>query len=207
MFEWISGLLEKGSYFGLFFLMFLENVFPPIPSELIMPFGGYLAKQGKLIFFWVVVVGSLGSVVGSLPLYYAGKILGEKRLKTLADKHGVWLALSGEDISKAKKWFDARRGAAVFGCRIIPGVRSLIAIPAGIAQMPLPQFCFLTFAGSFIWALFLASLGFFLGEGFKTVDKFLGPISYLILGGLIAFFAFKVWKRKQKQSKTRRAHS
>ena len=207
MFEWISGLLERGSYFGLFFLMFLENVFPPIPSELIMPFGGYLAKQDKLSFFLVVLVGSLGSVVGSLPLYYAGKTLGEKRLKELADKYGVWLAISGEDITKAKKWFDTHRGLAVFGCRIVPGVRSFIAIPAGIAKMALPQFCVLTFAGSFIWALFLASLGFFLGESFKAVDKFLGPVSYLILGGLIAFFAFKVWKRKQKQAKKRPASS
>jgi membrane protein DedA with SNARE-associated domain len=199
MFNWISGLIEGGGYFGLLFLMFIENVFPPIPSELIMPFAGHLAKQGeKMSFLPVVLVGSLGSMLGSLPLYFAGKKLGEKRIKEIADKHGAWLAVSGQDVTKAKKWFDSHRGLAVFGCRIVPGVRSLIAIPAGIAGMHVAQFCALTFAGSFVWALVLATLGWLLGEQFKAVDKFLGPFSYVIVGGLVAFFAFKVWKRKQK---------
>ena len=204
MFNWISGLIEGGGYFGLLFLMFIENVFPPIPSELIMPFGGYAAKQGKMSFFLVVLVGSLGSMLGSLPLYFAGKKLGEKRIKQLADDHGAWLAVSGQDVTKAKKWFDSHRGFAVFGCRIVPGVRSLIAIPAGIANMPVASFCALTFAGSFVWALVLATLGYLLGEGFKSVDKFLGPFSYVIVGALVAFFAFKVWKRKQKMPKRKR---
>lgn len=198
MFNWISGLIESGGYFGLLFLMFIENVFPPIPSELIMPFAGYGAKRGEMSFLLVVLVGALGSMLGSLPLYFAGQKLGEKRIKELADKHGAWLAVSGQDVTKAKKWFDSHRGLAVFGCRIVPGVRSLIAIPAGIAKMPVAPFCALTFAGSLVWALILASLGYLLGEGFKAVDKFLGPFSYVILGGLVAFFAFKVWKRKQK---------
>ncbi len=201
MFDWISGIIDKGSYPGLLFLTFIENVFPPIPSELIMPFAGHLAKQGEMSFILAVLVGTLGSTLGSLPLYYAGKTLGEKRLKELADKYGAWLTLSGEDITKSKKWFDTHGWLAVFGCRMVPGVRSLIAIPAGIAQMALPPFLLLTFAGSFVWILFLTTLGYFLGESFQKVDKVLGPVSYLILGGLIAFGAFKVWKRKQKQAK------
>lgn len=201
MFDWISGIIETGRYPGLLFLTFLENVFPPIPSELIMPFAGYNAKQGNMSFWLAVLVGTLGGTLGSLPLYYMGKTLGEKRLKTLADKYGAWLTLSGEDIANAKKWFDKHGGLAVFACRMVPGVRSLIAIPAGIAQMPMLPFLLLTFAGSFLWMLFLTTLGYFLGEGFKKVDTFLGPISYLIVGGIIAFSAFKVWKRKQKQTR------
>ncbi|MBW3635580.1 MAG: DedA family protein [Armatimonadetes bacterium] len=206
MFDWISGIIESGGYLGLLFLTFIENVFPPIPSELIMPFAGYIAgqKDGNMSFWLAVLVGTLGSTLGSLPLYYAGKTLGEKRLKELADKYGAWLTLSGEDITKAKKWFDTHGWLAVFGCRMVPGVRSLIAIPAGISQMSMTPFLLLTFAGSFLWIFFLTTLGYFLGGSFKAVDKFLGPVSYLIVGGLIAFGAFKVWKRKQRQSKKSR---
>ena len=139
--------------------------------------------------------------MGSLPLYYAGKILGEKRIKQLADKYGAWLAVSGNDVDKAKKWFNDHRGLAVFGCRVVPGVRSLIAIPAGIARMAMVPFLIYTFAGCFVWVLFLATLGWLLGDSFSKIDKVMGPVSYLILGGLVAYFAFKVWKRKQKNLK------
>ncbi|PQV63905.1 membrane protein DedA, SNARE-associated domain [Abditibacterium utsteinense] len=198
MFQWISGLIQSGGYFGLLFLTFIENVFPPIPSELIIPFGGHLAKKGEMSFWMVVLVSSLGGTLGSLPLYYAGKILGEKRIKALADDYGAWLAVSGKDVDKAKKWFDNHRGIAVFGCRVVPGVRSFIAIPAGIARMALLPFLIYTFAGCFVWVLFLATLGWLLGDSFAKIDKVIGPLSYIILGALVAFFAFKVWKRKQK---------
>lgn len=207
MFEWISGLIQSGGYFGLLFLTFIENVFPPIPSELIVPFGGYLAKQGKMFFPLVVIICALGGTLGSLPLYYAGKIMGEKRLKEWADDYGAWLTVSGHDIAKAKKWFDSHRGWAVFGCRIIPGIRSLIAVPAGIAKMALPLFLLLTFTGSFVWVLFLATAGYFLGAAFASVDKFLGPVSYFVVGGLLAFGAWKVWRRKQKMPRRKRAQT
>lgn len=198
MFEWISNIIEGGGYFGLAFLTFIENVFPPIPSELIMPFGGYLAKQGKLNFLLVVLAGTIGATLGSLPLYYAGRAYGVKRLKSWADKYGTWLGVDGKDIDKSQKWFVQHRTFSVFWCRMVPGIRSIIAIPAGINKVPLAPFLGLTFAGCFVWTLFLTTLGYFMGSAFKTVDKFLGPVSWIVLGGLVAWF---VWRGFQKRKK------
>jgi membrane protein DedA with SNARE-associated domain len=102
MLEWITRTMESLSYFGVVFLMFLENVFPPIPSELVMPLAGYTATKAKMSLWGVIAAGTLGSVLGALPLYYVGKLMGEERLKTWADKHGAWLAVSSEDIEKSK---------------------------------------------------------------------------------------------------------
>ena len=196
MLDWISGIIDQSSYFGLIFLTFLENVFPPIPSELIMPLGGNLVKQGQLNFILVVLSGTIGATLGSLPLYYAGRAYGEKRLKQWADKYGIWLGVDGKDIAKSKKWFVQHQILSVFWCRMVPGVRSIIAIPAGLNGVPILPFLGLTFAGCFVWTLFLTTLGYFLGGAFMAVDRFLGPVSYVVVGGIIAWF---VWRGFQKR--------
>ncbi|MDF2441109.1 MAG: hypothetical protein JWN98_2093, partial [Abditibacteriota bacterium] len=144
MLEWITNLMNSMGYAAIVFLMFLENVFPPIPSELIMPMAGFTATQGKLTLVGVIIAGTLGSVLGALPLYYMGKVIGEDRLKEWADKHGKWLTVSREDIEKSKEWFDKHGAVAVIIGRLVPGVRSLIAVPAGIDQMNLPLFLLYT---------------------------------------------------------------
>lgn len=197
MFEWISNLIEKGGYLGIIFLTFLENVFPPIPSELIMPFAGHLAQQGEFNFFLVIVSGAIGSTLGAIPLYFAGKILGAERIKTWADNYGHWLALDKDDIEKSQKWFVKHRNASAFWGRLVPGVRSLIAIPAGINNAPLPPFLALTFAGSFIWMGVLTTAGYFLGSAFKKVDAFLGPVTYIVVGGLVLAFIWRGWRKHQ----------
>lgn len=202
MLGWITNLMNSMGYIAIVFLMFLENVFPPIPSELIMPLAGYTATQGKLTLLGAIVAGTFGSVLGALPLYYVGKTIGEKRLKSWADKHGKWLTVSGDDIGKAKQWFDKHGGVAVLICRLVPGVRSLISIPAGIAKMNLPLFLLYSALGAGIWTALLAFLGFKLGERFDQVDKYFGPASYVILGSLLAFYIYRVVKQSQKQDKT-----
>lgn len=196
MFEWIEGIINGVGYPGLLFLAFIENIFPPIPSELIMPFGGYLARKGEMNFWLVVLFGTLGATLGSLPLYYAGRAYGEKRLKKWADKYGKWLGVDASDITKSKKWFVRHQTFSVFWCRMVPGIRSIIAIPAGLNNVPLPSFLGLTFAGCFVWTLFLATLGYFLGEAFRKVDKFLGPVSWVVIGGILAWL---VWRGFQKR--------
>ena len=198
MFEWIEGIINGIGYPGITFLTFIENVFPPIPSELIMPFGGALAKQGKMNFLLVVLFGTIGSTLGSLPLYYAGWAYGEKRLKKWADKYGVWLGVDGKDIDKSKKWFIRHQTFSVFWCRMVPGVRSIIAIPAGLNKVPIVPFLGLTFAGCFVWTLFLTTLGYFLGEAFRKVDKVLGPVSWMVLGALVVWM---VWRGFQKRNR------
>lgn len=200
MLQWITNIMNSMGYLGIVFLMFLENVFPPIPSELIMPFAGFTATQGKLSLVGVIMAGTVGSVLGALPLYYAGKLMGEARLKAWADKYGKWLTVSGSDIEKAKGWFDRQGGKAVFFCRLVPGVRSLISIPAGMSGMSLPLFLLYSVLGTGLWAGVLAYVGQLLGKNYKEVDQYLGPVAYVVLGLLLVAFAVWVVRRKKAQA-------
>src|SRR5688500_6903492 len=139
MTQWVTSAVDSFGAWGVLVLMFLENVFPPIPSELIMPLAGFQASRGSMTFWGVVAAGTAGSVLGALPLYYLGRVVGRERLRQWVERHGHWLALSPKDLDSADGWFARHCGAAVFLCRLVPGVRSLISIPAGLHCMPLPR--------------------------------------------------------------------
>lgn len=196
MLSWVEGVMNSLGYAGVVFLMFIENVFPPIPSEVVMPLAGYAAARGELSFVGVVLAGMVGSVVGALPLYYLGYAVGEERLATWADKHGKWLTLSGDDVRKSGSWFAKYQGAAVFFARLVPGVRSLISIPAGVAKMNLLVFLAYTAVGTGLWAFLLAFLGQVLGQNYEQVSVYLGPISKIVVAGVIAWALGWVLKRK-----------
>ena len=196
-------LIGSAGYFGIVFLMFIENVFPPIPSEFIMPLAGFMVTQGKFSLVGIIIAGTLGSALGALPLYFLGKKLGEERLKRFADRHGKWLTLSREDIDKAKKWFDKYGATAVFFCRLAPGIRSFISIPAGINRMNMLSFLFFTVLGSAIWTSFLAYAGYFLGSNFREIEEYLDVVSYIVFGSIIALYLWRVLKnKKQKEPET-----
>ena len=199
--EWIVNLIESSGYFGIALLMFLENVFPPIPSELIMPLGGFTASQGKLTLPLVILAGTIGSVIGQLPLYYLGHFLGKKRLMHLADRYGKWLTVSGADIDKSSKWFGRHGSKAVLIGRLVPGVRSLISIPAGICGMNLPKFLLYSAIGMGVWAGVLGYLGHLLGQNYEKVERFMGPITYVVLGVIV--IAAVVWVVKRKRAAKR----
>jgi membrane protein DedA with SNARE-associated domain len=177
---------------GILVLMVVENIFPPIPSEIIMPLAGYMVTKGELIMVGVLLAGTTGTVLGALPLYYLGHKLGEKRLKKFADKHGRWLALSSKDIESSKRWFDRHGPATVMFCRLVPGIRSLISIPAGLAKMPFWLFLAYTSVGAGIWTALLAYLGYFLGGNFKQVAEYLGPVSWFVFGAIAVGYAYRV---------------
>jgi membrane protein DedA with SNARE-associated domain len=200
--EWIKSSMESLGYAGIVFLMFLENVFPPIPSELIMPLGGFSSLEGQLSFGGVVAAGTAGSVLGAIPLYYLGRLLGEERLKQLADRYGKWLTVSSKEIDRADNWFDTHGHKAVFFCRLVPGVRSLISIPAGVSGMHLAPFLLYSTLGSAIWTAFLAYLGRLLGENYELVDTYIGPLSYVVLGLLVLAFGAWIWHRRRGRSTT-----
>ncbi len=183
--DWIVQLIESFGYVGIALLMFLENVFPPIPSELIMPLGGFTAAQGKLSLNGVILAGTIGSVIGQLPLYYLGYFLGKRRLMRLADRYGRWLTVSGEDIEMSSAWFGRHGGKAVIIGRLVPGVRSFISIPAGISRMNLPLFLLYSALGMGVWAGVLAYLGHLLGNNYEKVERFMGPIPYVVLGVIV----------------------
>ncbi|ADV67491.1 DedA family protein [Deinococcus maricopensis] len=199
MLDWIQHLMQSMGYIGIALLMCLENVFPPIPSELIMPLAGFTASRGDLTFVGVVIAGTVGSVLGALPLYYIGKVVGEERLVKWADKYGAWLTVSGDEIRKADDWFDRHGHKMVLFVRLVPGVRSLISIPAGISGMPLPKFLLYTSIGTALWSTLLASLGLLLGEHYERVEQYLGPATYLILGGLLLYIVVSVIRRRRRQ--------
>lgn len=196
MLEWITNTMNSLGYLGIGLLMFLENLFPPIPSELIMPLAGFTVAQGKMQFAPVVVAGVVGTVLGALPWYYAGKLLGEERLKSLANRYGKWLGISAKDIGKARSWFNKHGNKAVFFGRLVPGVRTLISIPAGMSSMPLVPFLLYSTLGTLLWVGLLTYSGYALGNNYYVVEEYIGPVSKIVLVALIV--AFVVWVIRRK---------
>lgn len=189
-------ILESANYFGIAFLMFLENIFPPIPSEFIMPLAGFMVAQGKFTFIGTVAAGVLGSLLGTLPFYYVGSRMDEEKLKSLADRHGKWLTVSREDIKRAQGWFERHGGLTVLFCRLIPGIRSIISIPAGINRMNFAAFLIYTAIGTAIWTVLLTSLGYFLKSNFAEVEEYLDIVSYFVFGAVIIIYITRVIRHK-----------
>lgn len=197
MIAWIERTMESFGYSGIVVLMFLENVFPPIPSELIMPLAGFTAARGDLSFLGVIVAGTVGSVLGALPFYYVGRYVGDARLRRWADRYGRWLAVSGADIERSASWFARHGSLTVLACRLVPGVRSLISIPAGLAGMSLPPFLLYTALGAALWVTALTSAGWLLGANYERVEAYVGPVSYVVLGAIAVAFVLWVAQRRR----------
>ena len=201
MAEWILGFMNSLGYPGIVLLMIAENLFPPLPSELILPAAGFAAAQGKLNLMGVVLAGTLGSVLGTLPLYYLGRIVNEERLVVWADRYGRWLTLRGKDIRKADDWFDRHGPKAVLFGRMIPGIRSLLSLPAGMSEMPLPSFLIYSAIGSGLWATLLAGAGYLLGNNYEVVEQYVGPIGTGVVALLVvSSVVWIVWRRRQPQA-------
>ncbi|MBE9192631.1 DedA family protein [Gloeocapsopsis crepidinum LEGE 06123] len=201
MLNWITNTISSLGYLGIGLLMFFENLFPPIPSELIMPLAGFTVARGQMQFIPAIAAGVLGTVIGALPWYYAGKILGSDRLQQLADKYGKWISISSKDITKADRWFDRHGSKAVFFCRLVPGVRTLISLPAGISGMHLVPFLLYSTLGTLLWVGLLTYLGYVLGDNYELVDEYLGPVSKIVVVTLlIAFILWIVRKNMRRYS-------
>lgn len=192
MASWILGLLRGGSYPAIALLTFIESVFPPIPSELILPLAGYLARHGDLALPWVVAAAGVGAVLGALPIYWAGRKLGADGLERWAGRHGRWVAVTPDEIRRSHAWFTRHGGRAVLLGRLVPGVRSLISLPAGTSEMPLPKFLFHTALGSLAWSALLAGAGYALGAGYEMVDKVLDPVTWVVLGVVLVLYLRRV---------------
>jgi membrane protein DedA with SNARE-associated domain len=202
MASWVMQMMSTTGYVGLVLLMVLENVFPPIPSEVIVPLAGFMATQDRMSLLGVIVAGTLGSVLGALPLYYLGRKIGDERLKAFADRHGRWLTLSREDLDSAQQWFDRHSGLAVLLCRLVPGVRSLISIPAGINGMPLALFLLYTTLGTGLWTALLTLAGYGLGANFRQVERYLDPVSYVVLAVIVVLYVRRVIMHKGARATT-----
>ena len=196
MFDWVVATIDSGGYLGVFGLMVAENVFPPIPSEVIMPLAGFLAGSGRMSLVLTMIVGTLGSVIGTLMWYYVGLWFGEERLKRFAARHGRWLTLSPGDIDAAHQWFVQHGAVAVFFGRMIPAIRTLISVPAGLARMPMWRFLTYTVAGSALWTGVLTFAGLALHEIYARVADYVDPVSKLVVVTVVVIYLYRVitWK-------------
>ncbi|EMI28870.1 DedA family protein [Rhodopirellula europaea] len=197
--QWIESILEQFGAFGVGMLMLLENVFPPIPSELVMPWAGYSVSQGQSSFLAVVIAGSTGSFIGAYAWYWVARRIGKERLSTWVDKHGAWLTISRNDIDQVDRWFERWGAAAVLLCRLIPGLRTLISVPAGFADMPPAKFSAYTAIGTIAWTALLAVIGLWLGKNYGDLA---GPLSWVSSGVIAVMLAIWIYRLVQ-QHRTR----
>ena len=196
MFDKLVEFFEGAGYAGIIALMFLENLFPPIPSEVIMPLAGFQAAKGETHLALVIASGTLGSVLGAIFWYYVGRWIGVARLKTFAARHGRLLTVSPRDIDKVDRAFDRHSGAAILIGRMVPAIRTLISVPAGMFEMTLPRFILFTTIGSALWTGLLASAGYWLESEYEKISGYLDPATWVILGSIILFYLYRVirWK-------------
>ena len=192
---WVAEVMLTLGYLGVAILVFLDNVFPPIPSEVILPLAGFLTGQGRLTYPGVVLAATVGSLVGALVLYGLGYWLGEARLRPLLKRFGRWLFLKEGDLDLAQNWFDRHGGKAVFFGRCVPLVRSLVSVPAGMACMPVGRFTLYTVLGSGVWNALLVGVGWSLGGQWQLIAQYLKPLEYVVMVILVVAVGRFVWRR------------
>lgn len=198
--QWIESIILTLSYPGITLVMFLENVFPPIPSELVMPYAGFLSASGKFNLAGVAVAGTIGSVLGAIVLYYVGLWANEPIIRSFVRRFGKWFMISEQDLDKTMHFFDKHGEAVIFFGRLIPIVRSLISIPAGMDRMPMGKFLIFTTLGSAIWTTLLAVAGYILGANWEQVIDFIEQYQrftlVVIVIAVVGFFAFRLLQRR-----------
>lgn len=188
-------------YLGIILLIAIENIFPPIPSEVILTFGGFATTISNITVVGTIIASTIGSVIGAILLYYIGRLLNEERIDKIAEsKVGKILGLNKDDIHKAFGWFNSKGKYAVFFGRFIPIVRSLVSIPAGMAKMAIVPFLVLTTVGSLIWNTVLITLGRIAGASWGKIAGYIGGYSDIVLGAFIAVFVLGILAFYAKKS-------
>lgn len=202
MLDWISTWLESLGYFGVFALMVLEHLFPPIPSEVVMPLSGFISSRSPdMSLGWVIVAGSLGSLIGTLAWYVLGRLVSPEQLMIWVERHGRWLTLKPKDIQKATDFFQRGAGHWVVGLgRVVPGVRTYVSVPAGLTNMPLIPYLAYSAIGTVVWTAALAIAGYVLGEQFERVSEFIAPISKIVLTSLAIFMLLWIFNRYRRRT-------
>lgn len=199
MIDLVTSWVAAAGYVGVFALMFLENLFPPIPSELIMPFAGFAAARGELSVSLVILAGILGTIAGNMFWYELARAIGTERTKRLCERFGGWMGVRGDDLDKAEMTLRRWGPLAVFLGRIMPGIRTVISIPAGLIEMPRVVFYAWTTLGTAIWVGALTMAGFILEEGYNQFEPWIDPIGkglVLMVGVLFLWQLWRIWRRK-----------
>ncbi len=196
---WIINLVNDMGYVGVALLMFLETVFPPIPSEVIMPIAGVAAARGNMHFGGVIISGTAGAMLGNWFWYMIAWKLGQARLKPFIEKHSRWLTMDWAEVERGERLFQRHGALIVMVARILPTFRSLISVPAGLFKLRPGRFLIFSAIGTFVWTTGLAGAGYLLGRQFKTIETILGPISTAIIVLIVAGYIWRLirWKPSQ----------
>ncbi len=197
MSDWIIRLIDQTGYLGIGFLMFLETVFPPIPSEIIMSVGGLSASRGNMHIAGVIASGTVGAMLGNYFWYLAARVIGIERFKPIIERWGRFLTLDWAEIEKAEKLFGTQGWAIVFFGRMLPTLRSLISIPAGLLHMRLSTFFIWSTLGTSVWTAVLGLAGYTLGNNFADVESYIGPMSTAVIVVIMMGYIWRLisWKR------------
>jgi membrane protein DedA with SNARE-associated domain len=192
MIEWVTGVIAQAGLPGVFALMFAENLFPPVPSEVIMPLACFVAARGQMSFPGAILAGVLGTVAGNAVWYELARRVGAERVRRLLDRHGRWAAVNGEDMRKAERAMRRWGPAAVFVARLLPGIRTVISLPAGLARIPRHTFYLWTTLGSALWVSVLAGAGWVLKEQYTRVEGWLEPLSWAVLALVVGAYLRRI---------------
>ena len=194
--DWVIRLIEQSGYLGVGFLMFLETVFPPSPSEVIMPIAGMAAAEGKLHFGFVVASGTAGAMLGNVVWYLAARALGVERLEPLIRRHGRFVTMTWPEVQRAEKWFRENGIFFVFMGRLVPTVRSLVSVPAGLLKMRFKTFFIASTIGTLGWTALLAAAGFKLRENYGDMADWVGSASNAVLVVLFVGYLWRLWTHR-----------
>lgn len=199
---WIESLIVNGGVLGVAFLMFVENIFPPVPSEVVLTLAGFAAARGDLALVPLIVAGTLGSLAGTTVWFIAARWLGAERLYAWSDRFGRIMTLTRTDIDRAQALFDRRGHLVILFGRLVPAIRSVISIPAGLAGMGWGRFLLFSTIGSLAWTTVLVLIGNWLGNQAQEITRWVSPVTYAIVAFCIAFYVWRVVtypRRKQRE--------
>lgn len=198
MTDWVFDLIDAAGYVGVFFLMLAETVFPPIPSEVIMPIAGVRAGQGQMTLWGVILAGTAGAMTGNFFWYLLARVIGVERFHPFINRYGRWLTLDWADVEKSERLFGRFGSMIVFVGRMLPTIRSVVSIPAGLLKMRLKSFLFWSSVGTAGWSSGLAVAGYFLGRQFDQIDQILGPLSIGVIGLIVLTYLWRqlTWRKR-----------
>ena len=204
--NWVQDVINQFGYFGVALLVVIENIFPPIPSEIVLPFAGFVAQQGSAgvaqsdtSVIGMMIAATIGSVVGALILYVISSAIGPERLRAFVQRFGRWFGVKQTDLLRAEAWFDRRSFVAVLVGRCVPLIRSIVSIPAGFRRMKLTSFILLTAVGSAVWNIALIGAGAILGDQWERVGEYVGVFQWLVIGAILVLLVRFVYLSLQNR--------
>ena len=199
--QWVQDVIEQLGYLGVALLVVLENVFPPIPSEIVLPFAGFVAQRGSDSVVLMILAATVGSVIGALIMYWIAAVIGDDRLHAFTRKFGKWVQIREADLTRAEEWFDRHATSAVLIGRCVPLIRSVVSIPAGFRRMKLIPYIAYTFLGSLVWNILLIGAGAILGDNWERVGSYVGVFQWVVIALVIAVgvrFALGLYRRRNQ---------